>query len=135
MELVQLILLLGTIVGVTNGETIRVKDDAGQTATVRLACINTSSTQRLKELLPSGSPVVIKTIEKDPSGGIVGEVFVDNRSINLRLVEEGKALVDENTLSYCQESRTQFLIAGANAKNKRLGLWQKFKSGITKKSP
>lgn len=125
-----LILLLGRIVGVTDGETIRVKDDAGQTTTVRLACINTSSTERLREMLPSGSPVVIKTIEKDQSDRTIGEVFLDNRSVNLRLVEEGKAVVDENTLYYCEESRTQFLIAQANAKNKRLGLWQRFNSKV-----
>ncbi len=142
MELIRLILVLGTIIGVTDGETIRVKNDAGQTAIVRLACVNIppvaqqtdnlAATQRLKELLPPGSPVVIKTTEKDKSDRTVGEVFLDNRSINLRLVEEGKALVAQDSLYNCNENKTQFLIAEANAKNKRLGLWQRFNARVPK---
>ncbi|MBW4647037.1 MAG: thermonuclease family protein [Goleter apudmare HA4340-LM2] len=143
MALLQLILVLGTIVGVTDGETILVKDAAGESTTVRLACIITPSaahypfnlvaTQRLKELLPPGSPVVIKTIEQDKNP-TVGEVFLDNRSVNLRLVEDGHAVVDQDSLYNCDESRTQFLIVEANAKNKRLGLWQKFNFRVPKNS-
>ncbi|AFY31480.1 thermonuclease family protein [Calothrix sp. PCC 7507] len=142
MALLQLILVLGTIVGVTDGDTIRVKNDVGQTAIVKLACIKTppvaqrsdnlAATQRLKELLPPGIPVVVKAIEKDQSDRTVGEVFLDNRSINLRLVEEGKAVVDQDSLYNCDENKTQFLIAEANAKNKRLGLWQRFNAKLHK---
>ncbi|RUR76192.1 thermonuclease family protein [Chlorogloeopsis fritschii PCC 9212] len=138
MELLELILVLATVLGVADGGTIRVKDNAGQTTTVRLACINIpeaakqpyglAATQRLKQLLPSGSPVVIRSIEKDENGRTVDEVFVDNRSVNLRLVEEGNALIDRKSLHNCNENKTQFLIAEANAKNKRLGLWQQSKT-------
>ncbi|PMB15548.1 thermonuclease family protein [Fischerella thermalis] len=136
MELLELILVLATIVGVADTGTIRVKDNAGQTTTVRLACINIpdaakqpykAATQRLKQMLPPGSPVVIRSIEKDENGHTVGEVFVDNRSVNLSLVESGNALVDQKSLHNCDENKTQFLIAEANAKNKRLGLWQQSK--------
>ncbi|BAY27890.1 nuclease [Calothrix sp. NIES-2100] len=136
MSLIQLMLVLATVIGVADSNTIRVKDDAGQTATVKLVCINTpketkqqyvaAATKQLQQLLPSGSPVVIKSVDQAQSRHILGEVFVDNRSVNLRLVEEGNAVVDEETLFYCEESKTQFLIAQANAKNKRLGLWQQF---------
>jgi endonuclease YncB( thermonuclease family) len=138
MELVKFILVLATVVGVADGETIRIKDDAGGTKTVKLACIDApetnqqpdglAATEKLKKLLPPGIPVVIRSIEKDESGRIVGEVFVDNRSVNLRLVEEGNAVVDEQSLDNCYESKTQFLIAEANAKNKRLGLWHQLYS-------
>jgi endonuclease YncB( thermonuclease family) len=129
MELLQLILVLATVVGVADGNTILVKDNTGKPITVKLACINSPkvtglATQRLKQLLPSQSPVVIRSTEQLNNGLTVGEVFVDNRSVNLRLVEEGNAVVDQETLSNCYETKTQFLIAEANAKNKRLGLWK-----------
>ncbi|MEH1942091.1 MAG: thermonuclease family protein [Nostoc sp.] len=137
MELFELILVLATVVGVTDGNTILVKDNAGQTITIRLACINApkatvqpyglTATQKLKQLLPPQTPVVIRNTEQLKSSRTVGEVFVDNRSVNLLLVESGNAVVDRETLQNCYESRTQFLIAEANAKNKRLGLWQQTK--------
>ena len=51
----------------------------------------------------------------------------NNWSVNLLLVESGNAVVDRETLQNCYENKTQFLIAEANAKNKRLGLWQQSK--------
>ncbi|MEH2440941.1 thermonuclease family protein [Nostoc sp.] len=137
MELLELILVLATVVGVTDGNTILVKDNGGQTIPVRLACIKApdatgqaytlAATQRLKQLLPPKTPVVIRSTEQLDDGRTVGEVFVDNRSVNLLLVESGNAIVDRESLQNCYESKTQFLIAEANAKNKHLGLWQQSK--------
>jgi endonuclease YncB( thermonuclease family) len=124
MQLLELILVLATVMGIGDGGTIRVKENTGQVQAVKLACINQTNTQRLKALLPLGSPVVIRSVEKSDSDRTVGEVYVDNRSVNLRLVEEGNAVVERETLNNCYESKTQYLIAEANAKNKRLGLWQ-----------
>ncbi len=128
-----MILALATVTGIVNGQTIVVKENTGQTTQVRLACINAEGStktrrnlakQRLKELLPPGSSVVIRSVEKDESGSAVGEVYLDNRSVNLRLVEEGNAVVNRESLYNCSENKTQYLIAEANAKNKHLGLWQ-----------
>ncbi|MBN3895894.1 MAG: thermonuclease family protein [Nostoc sp. NOS(2021)] len=140
MELLELILVLTTVVGVADGNTILVKDNAGQTTTIKLACINApeatdqpyalAATQKLKQLLPPQSPVVIRSTEQLKSGRTAGEVFVDNRSVNLLLVESGNAVVDRESLQNCSESKTQFLIAEANAKNKRLGLWQQSKAQL-----
>lgn len=137
MELLELILVLATIVGVTDGNTVLVKDNGGQTIPVRLACIKApdatgqaytlAATQRLKQLLPPKTPVVIRSTEQLDNGRTVGEVFVDNRSVNLLLVESGNAVVDRESLQNCYESKTQFLIAEANAKNKHMGLWQQSK--------
>ncbi|ABA19761.1 nuclease (SNase-like) [Trichormus variabilis ATCC 29413] len=142
MALLELILLLATIVGVVDGKTITVKNDTGQTATVRLACIDIPKTakqkyhlaakQKLQQLLPSRTPVVIRIIRPDSKDIAFGEVYVDNRSINLRLVAEGNAVVDQASLEVCEETKTQYLIAEANAKNKRLGLWQQLNPAITK---
>ncbi|MHC0061599.1 thermonuclease family protein [Nostoc sp. UIC 10890] len=134
MELLELILVLATVVGIADGNTILVKDNAGQTTTIKLACINApeangqpsglAATQKLKQLLPPQTPVVIRNTEQLKNGHAAGEVFVNNRSVNLLLVESGNAIVDRESLQNCYESKTQFLIAEANAQNKRLGLWQ-----------
>lgn len=135
MDLIEVLLILGTVVGFVDANTIRVQDDTGKPITVKLACINTGSAnsqqnlvaaQRLKQLLPIGSPVVVKNdTEEFKEGRTIGEVFVDNRSINLKMVEEGNAIVERKTLQVCRESAMEFFIAEANAKNQRLGLWQK----------
>ncbi|MFN6500883.1 MAG: thermonuclease family protein [Nostoc sp. DedQUE01] len=134
MELLELILVLATVVGVADGNTILVKDDPGRPITVKLACINTpkassdplnlAATKRLQQLLPSQSLVVIRSTEQLNNGRTIGEVFVNNRSINLLLVEEGNAVIDRDSLYNCYETKTQYLIAEANAKNKRFGLWR-----------
>ncbi|QIR39523.1 thermonuclease family protein [Tolypothrix sp. PCC 7910] len=139
MPLIELMLVLATVIGVADGNTIRFKDEAGQTKTVKLACINTpkgtkqqyvsAAAKKLKQLLPPSSRVVIRSVNLDDRGQTLGEVYVDNRSVNLRLVEEGNAVVDRESLEFCDETKTQFLIAEANAKNKRLGLWQQFNQG------
>ncbi|BAZ39002.1 nuclease [Calothrix sp. NIES-4101] len=134
MDLIELILVLATVVGVTGGHQITVKDNGGKTNTINLACISTQSwydsiaTQKLKQLLPAKTPIVIKNLGVDENGNNLGEVFLDNRSVNLQMVVDGNAIVDKNSLHYCLENRSQLLIAEANAKNKRLGLWQKQES-------
>ncbi len=134
MDLLELMLVLATVVSVAGGNTILVKDNAGQPITVKLACINPpkttnqqsnlATTQRLKQLLPPDSPIVIRNTEPVKNGHTLGEVFLDNRSVNLLLVQEGNAVVDRASLYNCYETQLQYLIAEANAKNKRLGLWR-----------
>lgn len=145
MSLLELILVLATALGVVDGKTIRIKDNTGNTATVRLACIDIPQTsqqqyslaakQKLEKMLPSGTPVVIRTVWADKLNRTFGEVYVDNRSVNLRMVEEGYAVVDRQSLNFCDETKTQFLIAQANAENKRLGLWQQLNPAINQKAP
>jgi endonuclease YncB( thermonuclease family) len=149
-EMLGLLLLLATVVGVVDGTTISAKLDTGETGEVKLGCIaipdaaqqsdRSVAKQKLKQLLPNGSPIVIRIIQPHTSDGLrptighraVGEVFVDNRSVNLRLVEEGNAVVDQETIDNCNGTKTQFLIAEANAKNKRLGLWRQLNPLIKK---
>lgn len=133
MNLLELILVLGTIIGIVDGQTIQVKDDAGQINTVKLACINIpkatdktdqAATQKLKQLLPPLTPVVIRNTESTGNEQTTGEVYVNNRSVNLLLVESGNAIVDRDTIQNCAENMTQYFVAEANAKNQHLGLWQ-----------
>jgi endonuclease YncB( thermonuclease family) len=137
MNLLELILVLGTVIGIVDGQTIQIKDEAGQKITVTLACINVpkatdrgATTQRLKQLLPPLSPIVIRSTKQLGTEHTVGEVYVDNRSVNLLLVESGNAVVDQETIQDCAQNKTQYLIAQANAKNQHLGLWQQSNSGI-----
>lgn len=139
MNPLELILLLATVIGIVDGQTIQVKDGAGQKIRITLACINVpkatdrgyqATTQRLKKLLPLESPIVIRSTEQLGNERIVGEVYVDNRSLNLLLVESGNAVVNQETIQDCAENKTQYLIAQANAKNKHLGLWQQSNSGV-----
>jgi endonuclease YncB( thermonuclease family) len=141
MELLKLILMLAAVVGVADGETVQVKNDANQTITVQLACIDVPqriphsqsivATQRLKELLPSGIPITIRSVEEHKNSRLFGEVFVGNRSVNLQMVEEGKAIVDRKTLDHCPENEEKFVIAETNAKKKKIGIWQQPKSSNT----
>jgi endonuclease YncB( thermonuclease family) len=133
----ELILMLAAVLGVVDGETVRVKNDANQIIIVKLACIDVpkrlsqshsvAATQRLKKLLPSGIPIRISSINKHKNGRAFGEVFVDNRSVNLQLVEEGKAILDKETLYSCYEPE-KFIQAEASAKMKKIGLWQQSNS-------
>ncbi|BBD57459.1 putative nuclease [Nostoc sp. HK-01] len=145
MNLIELLLVLATVVGVGDSNIIRVKSDTGQIQTVNLACVNlpnarqksdsSAATQKLKQLLPTGNAVVIRRVTEDESDRITGEIFVDNQSVNLRLVAEGNAVVDQDSIDNCQETKTQYLIAQANAKNKRLGIWQQINPGTNKQVP
>ena len=134
MDLTQLMLILATVVGVVDGETIRAKNNQGEAATIKLACIHIptrksrreQANQRLQQLLPKGNPVVIRFADTYKESQIVGEVFSNNQSINLQMVKEGKAVVDKLSVEQnCYESRVQFLVAEANAKQRGLGLWEK----------
>ena len=126
--------MLATVVGVVDGETIRAQNAEGEAATVKLACIHiptrksrrVEANQRLKQLLPEGSPVIVRFADVYKEDQILGEVFLNNQSINLQMVKEGKAVVDKTSVEAdCYESRTQFLVAEANAKQRGLGLWEK----------
>ena len=131
-----MMLILATVVGVVDGETIRAKNHEGEAATIKLACIHIptrksrreEANQRLKELLPSDNPVVIRFADTYKDSQIVGEVFSNNKSINLQMVSEGRAVVDRTSVDTdCYESRIQYLVAEANAKQRGLGLWEKSK--------
>ncbi|AFY57602.1 micrococcal nuclease-like nuclease [Rivularia sp. PCC 7116] len=133
-SLTELMLILATVVGVVDGETIRAKNVSGQVATVKMACIHIptrksrrdEANQRLKQLLPNGNPIVIRFADTYKESQIVGEVFLNNKSINLQMVKEGKAVVDKTSVEQnCYESRIQYLVAEANAKQRGLGLWEK----------
>ena len=123
---------LSTVVSVIDGDTIKVKIQQ-KTITVRLSCIDAPelkqkpwgelSTNRLKQLLPSGLPVTIRTVDQDKYGRTVAEVFDRGRSINLQMVRESYAVVYRQYLNNCATNTNQYLITEAQAQKNKLGFW------------
>ena len=95
------------VVSVGDGDTIRVKSNT-KNLTVRLGCIDAPekkqspwgllATKRLKQLLRVGSKISLRSIGTDRYKRIVAEVYVNNRSINTNLVQEGHAVVYRHLL-------------------------------------
>ncbi len=123
---------LPQVLSVGDGDTIRIKQ-RGKTITVRLGCIDApestqapwgqQSANRLKQLLPVGQAVQVRSIERDRYGRTVAELYLANQSVNLRMVEEGQAVVYTQYLSGCSETKDQYEAAQAQAKAQKLGFW------------
>ena len=121
-----------TVVSIGDGDTLRIRQ-SGQSATIRLACVDAperaqspwgqQSTSRPKQLLPPGTAVQIRTITRDRYGRTVAELYVGKQLINLQLVKEGQAVVYRQYLSGCSATKDQYLQAEAQAKKQRLGFW------------
>ncbi|MEH2033858.1 MAG: thermonuclease family protein [Nostoc sp.] len=124
--------LTATVVSVGDGDTIRVKT-GNKTVTVRLACIDApemkqnpwgqQSSARLKQLLPVGQGITLRAIETDKYKRLVAEVFVENRSVNLNMVQEGQAVVYRQYLKDCPQSKDSLLQGENTAKQQRLAFW------------
>ncbi|NJL22769.1 MAG: thermonuclease family protein [Leptolyngbyaceae cyanobacterium SM1_3_5] len=123
---------LGTsVISTGDGDTLHVRQN-GQDVTVRLACIDAPerrqpggqfASDRLRQLLPVGRRVQLRTVETDRYGRTVGEVYANGRSINLQLVTEGQAVVYPQYLSGCQDDRDAYLQAEQAARRARRGFW------------
>lgn len=123
---------LSTVVSTGDGDTIRVSKE-GKITTVRLGCIDApekaqnpwgkQSADRLKALLPKGKAVLVREIDRDRYGRIVGEVFVGNQSVNLQMVTEGQAVIYRQYFSGCASTQSQYEQAEAQAKQQKLGFW------------
>ncbi|QLE52574.1 thermonuclease family protein (plasmid) [Nostoc sp. C057] len=124
--------LTATVVSVGDGDTIRVRT-GNKTVTLRLACIDApemkqnpwgqQSATRLKQLLPVGQSVTLRAIETDKYKRLVAEVFVENRSVNVSMVQEGQAVVYRQYLKSCPQSKDSLLQGENTAKQQRLAFW------------
>lgn len=121
------------VVSIGDGDTLRVRNQQGQAVTIRLGCVDApelkqnpwgqKSKARLQQLLPVGQAVQVRSIERDKYKRLVAEIFVNNRSVNLRMVQEGQAVVYRQYLKGCDRTKDQFLQAEADAKSQKLGFW------------
>ena len=115
-----------------NRDTLRIRQP-GQVTTIRLSCVNApkraqspwgqQSTSRLKQLLPAGTAVQVRTVTRDRYGRTVAELYVGKQSINLQMVKEGQAVVYRQYLSGCTATKDQYLQAETQARQKRVGFW------------
>ena len=101
------------VVSTGDGDTLTVKEN-GEQFTVRLSCIDApestqrggqASADRLKELLPQGTNVELRTIEKDRYGRTIAEAYKNGASVNLQLVQEKQAVVYDKYLDYREGKR------------------------------
>lgn len=105
-----------TIVSITDGDTVRLKNHKGQELRVRLACIDApesrthhgkKATERLAELTPVGSIVRFKDLGSGGYGRRAGELYTGIWPVytiaNRALVGEGKAVVYPQYVSKCNK--------------------------------
>ncbi len=116
----------GNVVGITDGDTITVLDSAKVQHKIRLQGIDapekkqafgTKSKEWMSEHV-GGEDVVVLWKEKDRYGRILGDVMLDNRHINLEMVQNGMAW------HYTQYSKSKALAdAEDKARKAKTGLW------------
>ena len=142
----------GSVVSIGDGDTITINQD-GQNIKIRLGCVDApemkqspygeASRNRLKALLPIGSTVSIREIDRDRYGRMVAEIYKGNESINLAMVKEGQAVIYRQYFDGCKATQKQFNQAESQAKQKKLGFWNQaspmmpwdFRKGKTVASP
>ena len=117
------------IISTGDGDTLRANLN-GVPTTIRLGCIDapekrqrygTESASRLAGLLPRGTAIELRVMERDRYGRTVAEIYQGGRSINLQLIQEGAAVAYREYLSKCD--KPAFLKAESAAKSSRLGVW------------
>jgi Micrococcal nuclease (thermonuclease) homologs len=126
-------LLVGYVANVWDGDNITIKTPQNSMIDIRLACIDAPergqapwgerSTQYLKQLLPLGAKISYRPVGTDRYGRVVAEIFVNNQSINLKMVLQGEAVVYHRYLSSCEADRQKYLDAETQAQRQSLGFW------------
>lgn len=118
--------ITGRVVGVTDGDTLKMLDAQNQQHTIRLAEIDAPERgqpwgNRSKQTLSAltfGKTVSVQQTDTDRYGRVVGRVFADGEDVNRAMVEQGAAW------AYRQYLTDQTLIATeARARRERAGLW------------
>jgi endonuclease YncB( thermonuclease family) len=126
-------LLVGYVANVWDGDNITIKTPQNSMIDIRLACIDAPemgqtpwgerSTQYIKQLLPVGTRINYRPADTDRYGRMVAEIFVNNQSINLKMVRQGEAVVYHRYLSSCEADRQKYLDAEKQAQRQSLGFW------------
>jgi endonuclease YncB( thermonuclease family) len=119
-----------TVVSVGDGDTLRVRK-AGQTITIRLACIDApessqkphgaQASQALKALVPIGSGIDLRIKTTDRYGRSIAEITRGGRNINQALVASGAAFVYWQYIKGCD--RQTYSRLETEARLKGLGVW------------
>jgi micrococcal nuclease len=133
----------GTVVKVTDGDTIKVETPEGTMLKVRLYGIDAPETEKINrrtgliskkgqsygeeayralESKVFGKKVKVDIIDIDRYKRMVGIVSLGNRNINIDMVKEGWAWAYKEYLD--RPYASEYLDAENEARAKRLGLWQ-----------
>ncbi len=119
--------LNGYVVGVSDGDTVKVLDAGKKQHRIRLLGIdapesNQAFGQKSKQYLSSlifNKNVSITYKEKDQYGRILGTIFYENENINLKMVQAGLAW----HYVYFAKDNKELAEAEAAARKEKLGLW------------
>lgn len=119
-------IITGKIVGVTDGDTVKVLDGNKVLTTIRLLAIDapekkqaycTKSKQALSEKI-FGKQVRVEWKKLDKYGRTLGMIVLDGRTINLEMVQEGWAWHYKHF-----DNSPEFAEAERKARTAKLGLW------------
>ena len=119
--------LNGYVIGVSDGDTVKVLDAGKKQHRIRLLGIdapesNQAFGQKSKQYLSSlifNKNVSITYKEKDQYGRILGTIFYENENINLKMVHAGLAW----HYVYFAKDNKELAEAEAAARKEKLGLW------------
>ena len=119
--------LAGRVVRVADGDTITILDPARTQYKIRLQGIDAPekgqpfgrASGRFLACLVAGRNVKIQWSKKDKYGRILGTVFLDNRDINLEMLQAGFAWHYKRF-----DSTTAYTRAETEARAAKRGLWQ-----------
>ena len=124
----------GSVVGVTDGDTIKVLDASRDIHKVRLTGIDApekdqpfgrESAQHLSAMI-AGRGVFVESTGKDKYGRTLGKVLVDGRDMNLEQVKAGYAWWDSHPAGdQPTADRVAYKRAEDKARAEKIGLWSK----------
>ncbi len=124
--------LLGHVVGVSDGDTITVLDDSKQRHVIRLMGIDAPEKaqafgQKAKQSLSAlvfDRDVSVTWFKKDRYGRTVGQVHVDDTDVCLEQIKRGLAWhYKEYEREQSAEDRSRYADAEKEARIARVGLW------------
>ena len=125
--------LSGSVIRVSDGDTLTILNSTNQQIKIRLAGIDAPEKaqafgQRSKEYLASlviQKQVTVKTTKTDKYGRQVGQVLLNGQDVNLEQLRAGMAwYYRQYERELTLELRQSYAAAEANAKERLIGLWR-----------
>lgn len=121
-----------TVIKVSDGDTLTVRNSNKQKVVIRLACIDSAESgqptgaeakEYLNELLPPGTAIKVKEAATDQYERVVAQIYADGQLINLRLVALGHAVIYPAYFKPCREVGGLYHLAQDSARANKLGFW------------
>jgi len=132
ISVVQATEIAGVVVGVTDGDTVKVLDKRKVLHKIRLAGIDAPekrmrygqrAKQRLSDMVYRRSVIVVAR-NKDRYGRTIGKIVVDGRDANLAMIEAGLAWhYKRYSKQQSPGDRIRYAQAETNARRQGVGLW------------